>query len=44
MFMGGEIELNTKELDEYLWVTKAELKEYLSPDLAALCETMLVPF
>ena len=42
MYMGGEVQLDPKELVDYAWVTKAEMGQYLSPELMALVKHMLM--
>ena len=32
MYRGGEIEVDNKELVDHVWVTKEEMKDYVSPD------------
>ena len=32
MYRGGEVEVDNEELVDHMWVTKEELKDYVSPD------------
>ena len=32
MYRGGEVEVDNEELVEHMWVTKEELRDYVSPD------------
>lgn len=31
-YASGQVEVNREELEDYAWVTKEELKDYLSPE------------
>ena len=32
MYRGGEVKVDNEELVDHVWVTKEELKDYVSPD------------
>ena len=32
MYRGGEVEVDNKELVDHVWVTKEEMRDYVSPD------------
>ena len=32
MYRGGVVEVDNEELVDYVWVTKEELKDYVSPE------------
>lgn len=40
--MGGEIALNKEEVIDYVWVTKEEMKDFVSKDLYS-CITPSLP-
>ncbi|EQC34232.1 hypothetical protein SDRG_08434 [Saprolegnia diclina VS20] len=40
---GGDVELNTEKAGDYLWVTQAELAEYLDADVADYVTKMVPP-
>jgi len=40
-YLDGDISIDGKEIVDYLWLTKPELKEYLNPDVYKLALDML---
>jgi len=40
-YLGGSLELDKNELTDYLWVTKAEVEDYFSPEFNELAQKML---
>lgn len=40
-YLGGEVVLDGKELDDFAWVTRDELQEYFSPELYNYVRDML---
>ena len=43
MYEAGPVTLNTNELQDYLWVTRNELAEYLDPSLHAVAMGAIPP-
>ena len=40
-YIGGDIQLNKKELEDYMWVTKKEMKDYVSEDFYSTISPVL---
>ncbi len=42
MYLSGDVHVDGKDVVDYAWVTKDELKDYLSPDLYAKARLFLL--
>ena len=42
MYRSGEVEVDNKELVDHIWVTKEELRDYVSADYYAALEPILL--
>jgi hypothetical protein len=42
LYLSGDVQVDGKDVVDYAWVTKDELKDYLSPDLYAKARLFLL--